>query len=60
MCKETIYFCTDFHYEVAQEQMKKELIMRDMGIGFIIKDEIKNEFINLCYKKVVRVYKKIV
>ena len=37
---------TDFHYEVAQEHMKKELIMRDMGIGFIIKDEIKNELKN--------------
>lgn len=31
------------HYEVAQEQMKKEFIMRNMGIGFIIKDEIKEE-----------------
>ena len=34
---------TNFHYEIAQEQMKKEFIMRDMGIGFIIKDEIENE-----------------
>lgn len=34
---------TNFHYEIAQEQMKKEFILRDMGIGFIIKDEIKNE-----------------
>ena len=34
---------TEFHYEIAQEQMKKEFIMRDMGIGFIIKDEIKKE-----------------
>jgi len=34
---------TDFHYEIAQEQMKKEFIMRDMGIGFIIKDEISKE-----------------
>ena len=34
---------TSYHYEIAQEQMKKEFIMRDMGIGFIIKDEIKEE-----------------
>lgn len=34
---------TNFHYEVAQEQMKKEFIMRDMGIGFLIKDEIQEE-----------------
>ncbi len=34
---------TNFHYEIAQEQMKKEFIMRDMGIGFIIKDEVKKE-----------------
>ncbi len=34
---------TSHHYEVAQEQMKKEFIMRNMGIGFIIKDEIKDE-----------------
>lgn len=34
---------TNFHYEIAQEQMKKEFIMRDMGIGFIIRDEIENE-----------------
>lgn len=33
----------NFHYEVAQEQMKKEFIMRDMGIGFLIKDEIQEE-----------------
>ena len=31
------------HYEVAQEQMKKEFIKRNMGIGFIIKDEVKEE-----------------
>ena len=43
---------TDFHYEVAQEHMKKEFIMRDMGIGFIIKDEIKNE---LKSKKVIEI-----
>lgn len=34
---------TNFHYEIAQEQMKKEFIMRNMGIGFIIKDEVKEE-----------------
>lgn len=34
---------TNFHYEVAQEQMKKEFILRDMGIGFIIKKEVENE-----------------
>ena len=34
---------TSYHYEVAQEQIKKEFIMRNMGIGFIIKDEIKEE-----------------
>ena len=34
------------HYEVAQEQMKKEFILRNMGIGFIIKDEIKEELEN--------------
>lgn len=34
---------TSYHYEIAQEQMKKEFIMRNMGIGFIIKDEIKEE-----------------
>lgn len=32
-----------YHYEIAQEQMKKEFIMRDMGIGFIMRDEVKNE-----------------
>lgn len=32
-----------FHFEIAQEQMKKEFIMRDMGIGFLIKDEVKDE-----------------
>ena len=31
------------HYEIAQEQMKKEFIMRDMGIGFIIRDELKKK-----------------
>lgn len=34
---------TNFHYEVAQEQMKKEFIMRDMGIGFLIRDEVEKE-----------------
>lgn len=34
---------TDYHYEVGHERMKKEFILRDMGIGFIIKDEIKEE-----------------
>ncbi len=34
---------TNFHYEIAQEQMKKEFIMRDMGIGFIIEDEVEDE-----------------
>ncbi|MBR3003171.1 MAG: LysR family transcriptional regulator [Clostridia bacterium] len=34
---------TSYHYEIAQEQMKKEFILRNMGIGFIIKDEIKEE-----------------
>jgi len=38
--KETV---TNFHYEVAQEQMKKEFIMRNMGIGFLIKEEIMEE-----------------
>lgn len=33
----------NFHFEIAQEQMKKEFIMRDMGIGFLIKDEVKEE-----------------
>ncbi len=36
-------YITSYHYEVAQEQMKKEFIKRDMGIGFIIKDEVKEE-----------------
>ena len=35
-----------FHYEIAQEQMKKEFIMRNMGIGFIIRDEVKDEIKN--------------
>ena len=34
---------TNFHFEIAQEQMKKEFIMRDMGIGFLIKDEVTQE-----------------
>lgn len=34
------------HYEVAQEQMKKEFILRNMGIGFIVKDEIIEELKN--------------
>lgn len=34
---------TNFQYEIAQEQMKKEFIMRNMGIGFIIKEQIKDE-----------------
>ena len=34
---------TNYHFEIAQEQMKKEFIMRDCGIGFIIKDVIKDE-----------------
>ena len=37
---------TNCHYEIAQEQMKKEFIMRNMGIGFIIEDEIKKELEN--------------
>lgn len=37
---------TSCHYEIAQEQMKKEFIMRNMGIGFIIKDEILEELEN--------------
>ena len=37
---------TNFHFEVAQEQMKKEFIMRNMGIGFLIKDEIQKEIEN--------------
>lgn len=36
----------NFHFEIAQEQMKKEFIMRDMGIGFLIKDEVKEELEN--------------
>lgn len=31
------------NYVVTQESMKKEFIMRDLGIGFILKDEIQNE-----------------
>lgn len=31
------------NYEIAQEQMKKEFIIRDFGIGFIIKDQIQDE-----------------
>ena len=34
---------TSFHYEVAAEQTKKEFIKRNMGIGFILKDEIQEE-----------------
>ena len=34
---------TNYHYEVAAEQTKKEFIMRNMGIGFILKDEIQKE-----------------
>ena len=34
---------TNYRYEVAQEQIKKEFIIRNMGIGFIIKDEILEE-----------------
>lgn len=33
----------NFHFEIAQEQMKKEFIMRNLGIGYIIEDEIKSE-----------------
>lgn len=33
----------NFNYVVTQESMKKEFIMRALGIGFILKDEIKNE-----------------
>lgn len=34
------------HYEIAQEQMKKEFILRDMGIGFIIKKAVEEELKN--------------
>ena len=34
---------TNFHYEITHEQMKKEFITRNMGIGFIIRDEVENE-----------------
>jgi len=34
---------TNFHYEVASEEMKKEFISRDMGIGFVIRDEVEKE-----------------
>ena len=37
---------TNFHYEIAAEQTKKEFIMRSLGIGFILKDEIKEELEN--------------
>ena len=37
---------TNFHYEITTEQIKKELIMKNMGIGFLIKDEIKEELEN--------------
>ena len=37
---------TNFHFEIAQEQMKKEFIMRGMGIGFLIKDEVREELVN--------------
>lgn len=33
----------NYHYEVAQEQMKKEFIMRNLGIGYLIEDEIIEE-----------------
>lgn len=34
---------TAYHYEVTQEQMKKEFILRNMGIGFIVRDVIEEE-----------------
>ena len=34
---------TNFHYEVASEEMKKAFIARNMGIGFVIKDEVEEE-----------------
>ncbi len=34
---------SNFHYEVASEEMKKEFISRDMGIGFVIRDEVEEE-----------------
>lgn len=37
---------TNYHYEITTEQIKKELIMKNMGIGFLIKDEIKEELEN--------------
>ena len=37
---------TNCHYEIVQEQMKKDFIMRDMGIGFILRDLIKDEIKN--------------
>lgn len=37
---------TNYHYEITYEQMKKELIMRDLGIGFMSKDTMKDELEN--------------
>ena len=34
---------TNCHLEIAQEQMKKTFIKRDLGIGFITRDEVKDE-----------------
>ena len=34
---------TNLHLEVAQEQMKKDFITRDLGIGFIIRSEVEKE-----------------
>ncbi|MBQ4213599.1 MAG: hypothetical protein II673_00350, partial [Ruminococcus sp.] len=31
------------HFEISQEILKKELIMENLGIAFIAKDEIKDE-----------------
>ena len=31
------------HYELTHEEMKKDFIMKDLGIGFIIRDEIEEE-----------------
>lgn len=33
----------NFNYVVAQEAMKKEFIVKNLGIGFVLKDEIKKE-----------------
>lgn len=38
--KDIIY---NFHYEISQEQMKREFVLRDMGIAFMMRNEIEEE-----------------